>query len=275
MQQTVLRLRAAGQRVGLVPTMGALHEGHLSLVRAARAECDVTIATIFVNPTQFAPHEDFSKYPRTLEADLTLLDSVGCDIAFVPDREEMYPPGFSTHVEPPRIAEPLEGAFRPGHFRGVCTVVLKLFQLAPAHIAFFGQKDFQQALVVRQMVRDLNVPIEVRTCPIIRESDGLALSSRNRYLSAAERVHALALSQALEKVRDQYRAGERKADVLAAAMHDTLRRAGIESIDYATVVDAETLGELNAIERSAVALIACRVGTTRLIDNELLLPEPK
>ena len=191
-------LSVEGKTVGLVPTMGALHEGHLSLVRRARGECDVVIATIFVNPAQFGPSEDFSRYPRTIERDLELLAAEGCDLVFVPPQEEVYPSDFSTFVEPPAVALPLEGRFRPGHFRGVATVVLKLFNLIPANVAYFGQKDYQQALVIQHMVRDLNLPIKIAVCPIVREPDGLALSSRNRYLSTAEREQALALSRTLQ-----------------------------------------------------------------------------
>ena len=269
-QQTVLRLRAAGQRVGFVPTMGALHQGHLSLVRAAKGQCDVVVASIFVNPTQFGPQEDFSKYPRTLDADLKLLESAACDLAFAPAAEEMYPPGFSTFVEPPAVARPWEGVFRPDHFRGVCTVVLKLFNLVPSDAAFFGWKDYQQLLVIRQMAKDLDLPVKVVGCPIVREADGLALSSRNRYLSPDQRRQALALSQALRSARSSFDAGERSANVLAAQLQQTLRAAGIKQIDYATVVDGNTLAEVATVDRPAVALIACRVGITRLIDNEVL-----
>ncbi len=265
-------LRMAGKRVGLVPTMGALHAGHLSLVRRARAECDAVIATIFVNPTQFGPQEDFSRYPRTLDPDLDLLAAENCDLVFVPAKEEIYPPGFSTYVEPPAVAAPLEGRCRPGHFRGVATVVLKLFNLIPANVAYFGQKDYQQSLVIEHMVRDLNRPIEIAVCPIVRESDGLALSSRNRYLSPTEREQALALSRGLKRAEGRVRAGQRDADSIAAVIKHELTAAGIERIDYATVADAQSLVELNRLDRPAVALVACFVGATRLIDNCLLDP---
>jgi pantoate--beta-alanine ligase len=269
-QQTAIQLRARGQRIGLVPTMGALHEGHLSLVRAAKRECDIAIATIFVNPTQFGPKEDFSKYPRTLDSDLALLDSANCDLVFAPAPEEIYSPGFSTYVEPPAVAKPLEGVFRADHFRGVCTVVLKLFNLVPSDVAYFGRKDYQQALVIRHMARDLNLPLKISVCPIIREPDGLALSSRNRYLSADERRQSLALSSALREATRAFADGQRSPAVLSAKMQETLQAAGIERIDYATVVDAQTLGEIEMIQSPAIALIACHVGTTRLIDNEEL-----
>lgn len=260
----------AGRTIGLVPTMGALHEGHLSLVRRAKAECDAVIATIFVNPVQFGPHEDFAKYPRTRERDLELLGQVGCDLVFAPHNDEMYPAGFSTYVEPPAVAAPLEGVCRPGHFRGVATVVLKLFHLLPADVAYFGQKDYQQSLVIEHMVRDLNLPIRIAVCPIVRESDGLALSSRNRYLSAGERSRALALSRGLARAESLVRAGECDAAMVAAALRGELAAAGIERIEYATVADAATLEELTVLDRPAVALVAAFVGTTRLIDNTLL-----
>jgi pantoate--beta-alanine ligase len=264
--------REAGKSIGLVPTMGALHEGHLSLVRRARSDCDAVIATIFVNPAQFGPQEDFSRYPRTLERDLELLAAENCDLVFVPAQDAIYPPGFSTYVEPPAVAAPLEGKSRPGHFRGVATVVLKLFNLVPAEIAYFGQKDYQQSLVIRHMVRDLNLPIKISVCPIVREADGLALSSRNRYLSPAERQQALALSWSLKLAEERFRAGQRDAAAIASAMRHELTAAGIERIDYATLADAQTLAELNRLDRPAVALVACFVGTTRLIDNCLLDP---
>lgn len=270
MRAAVRELQRAGKSVGLVPTMGALHEGHLSLVRRAKSECEAAVTTIFVNPTQFAPHEDFSKYPRTLEADVQSLASANCDLVFVPSREDMYPPDASTLIEPPQVAQPLEGVCRPGHFRGVATVVLKLFNIIPADRAYFGQKDFQQFLVIQRMVADLNVPVQVVVCPIVREPDGLAMSSRNRYLSPGERQQALALSRALTNVQEAVSRGERDAATLADDMQRTLEGAGIERIDYATLVDPNTLVELTQLEGPAVALIAALVGKTRLIDNCLL-----
>ncbi len=272
MRAVVRELQRAGKSVGLVPTMGALHEGHLSLIRQANSACDVAVATIFVNPTQFAPHEDFSKYPRTLEADLQALATAHCDMVFVPSREEMYPADASTFIEPPQVAQPLEGVFRPGHFRGVATVVLKLFNIISADRAYFGQKDFQQALVIQQMVADLNVPVQVVVCPIIREPDGLAMSSRNRYLSTGERQQGLALSRALNTIREKVRLGERDATLLKGQMQETLEAAGIERVDYATIADPQTLAEVTRLEGPAVALIAAFVGATRLIDNCMLAP---
>ena len=273
MRAAVRELHRGVKTVGLVPTMGALHEGHLSLVRRAKSECDVAVATIFVNPTQFAPHEDFSKYPRTLESDLDLLESANCDLVFVPTREEMYPPEASTFIDPPQVAQPLEGVFRPVHFRGVATIVLKLFNIIPADRAYFGQKDFQQALVIKRMVADLNVATQIVVCPIIREPDGLAMSSRNRYLSPSDRQRALALSRALNLVQELASHGEREASELTKKMQAVLEQAGIERIDYATIVNPDTLAEATRLDRPAVALIAAFVGTTRLIDN-CLLPGP-
>ena len=266
----VREFQRAGKTVGLVPTMGALHEGHLSLVRRAKSECDLAVATIFVNPTQFAPQEDFSKYPRTLDADLQALATANCDLVFVPSREAMYPPGTSTFIEPSSVALPLEGVCRPGHFRGVATVVLKLFNIIPADRAYFGQKDFQQALVIQRMVADLNVPVQVLVCPIVREPDGLAMSSRNRYLSSSQRQQAMALSRALADVQAAVSRGVRDAAALTAGMRRTLEGAGIERIDYAMLANPNTLVELTKLEGPAVALIAAFVGATRLIDNCLL-----
>jgi pantoate--beta-alanine ligase len=269
-QREVLRLRGEGKSVGLVPTMGALHEGHVSLVRVARQRADVVVATIFVNPTQFGPNEDLAKYPRTLETDLQALSAAGCDIVFMPAAADIYPAGFSTYVEPPAVSQPLEGICRPKHFRGVATVVLKLFHLIPAGVACFGQKDFQQLLVIRRMVEDLALPIEIVACPTVREADGLAMSSRNRYLSPTERQQALALSQALDRAQQLAARGERNATAIVAEMRSVLTSAGISRIDYVALADAETLAEMPVIDRPAVALIAAFVGATRLIDNRLL-----
>ena len=260
-------LRAKGRTLGLVPTMGALHVGHTSLVEAAQKDGHATIVTIFVNPTQFAPHEDFGKYPRTLDADVAMLAEKKVDIVFAPIKDAMYPAGFSTYIEPPAVAQPLEGHCRPGHYRGVCTVVLKLFNLIPADAAYFGHKDYQQALVIQHMARDLDLPIRVEVCPTVREADGLALSSRNRYLSPSEREQALAISRALRGAAAQVKAGERQASSLRALMRNELQLAGIERIDYVAVADPESLAELATVQKAAIALIACHVGTTRLIDN--------
>jgi pantoate--beta-alanine ligase len=263
--------RREGRRLGLVPTMGALHAGHLSLVERAKEACDLAIATIFVNPTQFGPKEDFSKYPRTLEADLEKLSQVGCDYVFVPASDDIYRPGHSTYVEPPSVSQRWEGEIRPGHFRGVTTIVLKLFMMAPAHIAYFGRKDYQQVAVIRSMVEDLNLPIRVETCDTVREADGLAMSSRNRYLSPDERSRALGLWRALEKARELVESGESRTETIDLAMKSILEAAPVDSIDYARVVHGETMEPIAQVESPAVAIIAARLGSTRLIDNTILL----
>jgi pantoate--beta-alanine ligase len=265
--------RREGQRIGVVPTMGALHEGHLSLVRTSRGECDFTVVTIFVNPTQFGPTEDFSKYPRTLPHDLDVL--AACDgpmVVFAPSTDEMYPPGFSTSVEVGSVAEPLEGQFRPGHFRGVATVVLKLFQMVGADYAYFGQKDYQQTLVVRRMVEDLNVPIVVRVCPTHREPDGLAMSSRNAYLDPQGRKRALVLWKSLCLARQLVAQGHREAAWIASQMRQVIQSADDAKIDYVALVDPETLAPVTEIQGLTLAVLAVRIAGTRLIDNDLLNP---
>ena len=228
------------------------------------------MATIFVNPTQFGPKEDLGKYPRTLDADLQLLATCNTDLVFVPTNDEMYPTGFSTYVEPPKAALPFDGQVRPGHFRGVCTVVLKLFNVIPADKAFFGQKDYQQSLVIRRMVSDLNLPILIRVCPIVREQDGLAMSSRNRYLSPSERQQSLAISRSLRLATDIFAQGEGRSEAVREKMRHMLMDGGISQIEYIAFADPETLREVSEIAPGTVALIAARVGTTRLIDNEIL-----
>jgi pantoate--beta-alanine ligase len=247
--------------------MGALHEGHLSLVAHSQEACDFTLVTIFVNPTQFGANEDFSRYPRTLPRDLEQLRERDVDLVFAPDATEMYAKGFSTYVEPPAVSRRWEGECRPGHFRGVATIVLKLFLQAQADLALFGAKDFQQARVIQRMSLDLDIPTEVRVCPTIREPDGLAMSSRNRYLSAEERARALALSQGLMTAEAMVAQGERDAGKLVAAIRERLAAAAITDIDYVAVVDPDTLEPIRQVAGSARALIAARVGSTRLIDN--------
>ena len=262
--------RREGRRIGLIPTMGALHEGHLALVSRSVSECDITAATIFVNPTQFAPHEDLSRYPRTLESDLDGLRSVKCDLVFIPQNEDLYPNGFSTYVQPPAAAEPLEGVCRPGHYRGVCTIVLKLFGILPATVAYFGQKDYQQLTVIRRMVEDLNVNIQIEGCPTVREADGLAMSSRNRYLNPQQRQTALCLWSALSLAERIAQQGERDVLKIESAMHAHLLAGGADKVDYARIVDPDSLADLVTIDQPAIALIAAHVGSTRLIDNLLL-----
>jgi pantoate--beta-alanine ligase len=262
--------RASGQRVGFVPTMGALHAGHASLAARAAAECDDVAVSIFVNPTQFLPHEDFHRYPRSLDADCELLERQGVTWVFAPDVEAVYPPGDATRVVVGGPAVRFEGAMRPGHFDGVATVVCRLFQAVPAHAAYFGAKDWQQTVVVRRMVRDLGLPIEIVVCPTVREPDGLALSSRNAYLSADERLRAVALAAGLEQAAARWAAG---ADVrgIESAVRDALEARGIQC-DYAAVVDPESLVDLPADggQGPAVVLVAGRLGSTRLIDNRHL-----
>lgn len=272
LRQLVGEVRRAGESIGLVPTMGALHEGHLSLVDASRRECDFTAATIFVNPMQFAAHEDLSKYPRPLEADLAKLRERGANLCFVPGEAEIYAPDHGTFVDVGAIARPLEGEFRPAHFRGVATIVLKLFNLIPADRAYFGQKDYQQSLVIRRMVADLNVPIEVRICPTVREADGLAMSSRNTYLSAQDRRRALGISRSLREARGLAEKGERNAADILIRIRDVLVESGISQIDYAVLVDPDTLENVSSLEGPALVAIAAHAGNTRLIDNEILLP---
>jgi pantoate--beta-alanine ligase len=266
-RREVLAARAAGRRVGFVPTMGALHAGHLALVERAAAECDDVAVSIFVNPTQFGPGEDFERYPRPLAADLAALASRRVRWVLVPPVEAIYPPGHATRIEVAGPALGFEGDVRPGHFSGVATVVARLFQAVPADAAYFGAKDWQQTLVVKRMVRDLGIPIEVVVCPTVREPDGLALSSRNAYLAPAERRRAVAFAESLAAAAAAWAAGEPVATI-AAALRSRLEAAGV-LVDYAAVVDAESLGA--ATDTSpAVALVAGRLGTTRLIDNRLL-----
>jgi pantoate--beta-alanine ligase len=266
----VAALRAQGKTVGLAPTMGALHAGHLSLVRAAREQCGAVVATIFVNPTQFGPNEDFSKYPRTFEADCELLRAESVEVLFAPGVEEMYPAGATTFVEVEEISDRLDGQSRPGHFRGVATVVAKLFHIVAPDKAFFGQKDAAQVAVLRRMVRDLNFDLELVVCPTVREADGLAMSSRNRYLSAEERKRALVLSRALRAMAQ--RAGE--GDTAAAALIDVGLRVLAEEpearLDYLRVVDAETLADLATVEQGALVAVAAWIGAARLIDNVVI-----
>ena len=263
-------LRRDGRRIGVVPTMGALHEGHLSLLRAARARCDVLILTIFVNPTQFGPSEDLSRYPRDEEGDLAKARACGIDLAFCPDAAAMYLQGAQTFVEVRELQKPLCGASRPGHFAGVATIVSKLFHITQPHLAMFGEKDYQQLAIIRRMTRDLDFGIEIASAPIVREPDGLAMSSRNAYLSAEQRMAALALSKGLAAAEARHRAGERDAAALVAAARAPLEAQPLIRIDYVEVRDADDLSEISQVSRRVVLAIAAFVGTTRLIDNRVL-----
>lgn len=269
-RQAVAAARRQGPIIGLVPTMGALHAGHASLLRAARAETGFVVATIFVNPTQFGPNEDFSRYPRTLDADRAVCAREGVDLIFVPEATTVYPPGFRTFVEVEEMSNVLCGASRPGHFRGVTTVVLKLFNIVQPDIAYFGQKDAQQARVIRQMVEDLNVPVRLRIGSIVREPDGLALSSRNQYLDPVQRRNAVALYQALEEVRTRFARGERNAPALRRVLVERIRATPGAELDYAAVVDADTFEPVDRIAGETLVALSVRFGGTRLIDNTVL-----
>jgi pantoate--beta-alanine ligase len=267
-RERVAGARAAGKSVGLVPTMGALHEGHLALIRKAREGCGYVLVSIFVNPTQFAPGTDFERYPRDLEGDARKVGGVGADLVFAPSVEEMYPPGDSTFVEVTgALVECLCGPRRPGHFRGVTTVCARLFNIAGADRAYFGEKDYQQALVIKQMVRDLKFPLEIVTVSTVREADGLAMSSRNAYLSPEERRAATVLSRALFAARDRVEAGERDAAKIAAGVGETTEAEPLVTLQYVELRDAETLEALERVDRQAVLAVAAFVGGARLIDN--------
>ena len=263
-------VRREGKRLGFVPTMGALHEGHLSLVRAARASCDAVAASIFVNPTQFGPNEDLAKYPQSFERDRELLQREGVEILFAPAVEEMYPVGAVTWVTVEELSGKLDGRSRPGHFRGVTTVVAKLFSVVQPDAAYFGQKDAAQTAIIRRMVRDLLLPVEIVVCPIVREQDGLALSSRNAYLDREQRKQALVLHRSLMRVKQLVESGQRDADTLAAAGRAEFARENSVRLDYLEIVDADTLDPVADVCRGALVAVAAYVGTTRLIDNILV-----
>lgn len=270
MQALAEKIRLEGKQIGFVPTMGFLHEGHLTLVRACKTHSDVTVVSIFVNPTQFGPAEDLDRYPRDFERDRDLLEKQGVDILFAPVKDQLYPEGFSTDLRVEKVTERLCGASRPWHFPGVALIVCKLFHLVRPHEAFFGQKDYQQCLVIKRMVRDLDFGIRIHIVPTVREKDGLAMSSRNKYLSAQDRAQAVALVKALAVANRLYQAGERSADRLSAALSEALRDVPDARIDYAEVLDAETLAPATAETRTLVAALAVFFGTTRLIDNHIL-----
>jgi len=270
MKQVARQARSEGRIVGLVPTMGALHEGHLSLIRAAQQQCNPVVVSIFVNPTQFGPGEDLAKYPRQMEADRALLEELRVDYLFAPTATEMYPPGFRTYVNVEEWSATLEGKSRPGHFRGVTTVVLKLFEMVQPTFAYFGRKDAQQAQLIRRMVADLNLDTEIVVCPIVREPDGLALSSRNAYLKPDERRAATVLSRALRAAQKEIAAGERDALRLVATMRETLAAEPLAAVDYVEIVDAETLEPVTRLRRNCLVLLAVFIGAARLIDNLLV-----
>jgi len=272
MKEKAREARQEQRVIGLVPTMGALHGGHLTLVERARRDCSLVYASIFLNPTQFGPNEDLSKYPRPLEADLEKLTFAKADGLFLPDAAEIYPPGYSTYVHVEGLSELLEGKSRPGHFRGVATVVLKLLEIVQPHYAYFGRKDAQQVRIIQQMVRDLNLDVELVVCPIVREADGLAMSSRNTYLRAEERKAATVLYRALQAAEKEIAAGVRDALELQRTMHKMLETEPQARVDYAEIVDADTLEPVVRIARCCYALLAVHIGRTRLIDNMLIRP---
>lgn len=265
--------RKNSKRFGLVPTMGALHEGHLSLVRAARDKSDIVAVSIFVNPTQFGPQEDFAKYPRNLESDCALLQREHVDVIFAPSVEDMYPAGAATWVTVEGMSDRLRGRSRPGHFRGVTTVVSKLFHIIEPDAAFFGQKDAAQVAIIRRMVRDLNMPVSVEVCPIIRESDGLALSSRNAYLNPGERKSALVLYRSLRRAQELFDRGERESAKLIATAKQEFAKEPSARLDYFDIVDPDSLESIRAISKRALIAVAAYVGNTRLIDNIVVNPE--
>ena len=272
-QAACRELRLAGKSIGLVPTMGALHQGHLSLVRAARSSCDALVVSIFVNPIQFGPHEDLAKYPRTFTQDCALLEREGVDVIFAPQVADMYPPGASTFVDVEGVSERLDGASRPGHFRGVSTVVAKLFHIVGPARAFFGQKDAAQVAVLRKMVCDLNFDVELVVCPIVREADGLAMSSRNSYLHGEQRRQALVLSRALGVAKELIAGGVTDSATLTDAMRRVIAEEAGVRVDYVSVVDADTLQPLDDVCEGALIAVAAHVGETRLIDN-LVVDQP-
>lgn len=266
----VKEFKRQGKTVGLVPTMGYLHEGHLTLIRQAKAVCDVVVASIFVNPLQFGPNEDYAVYPRNIEQDSSNAAATGLDILFAPEVEDMYPQGFNnmmTFVDVVKVTDKLCGASRPGHFRGVATVVTKLFNIVGPDTAFFGQKDAQQVVVIKRMVADLNMDVNILTVPIVREADGLAMSSRNVFLSSEERRAALVLNQSLQKAAALMNSGEKSGERLRGAIRDIIAAEPLASIDYIAICDTETLEELTAVDKKALIALAVKIGKTRLIDN--------
>ena len=274
MQKRAEALRNSGKTIAFVPTMGCLHDGHLALMRAGRELGDVLVVSIFVNPAQFGPKEDFGSYPRNLERDSALCRQVGVDIIFHPAAEAIYPRGFQTHIEVENLSRGLCGDFRPGHFRGVATVVAKLFNIVKPHAAVFGEKDCQQLAVIRRMTADLNLDVQIVGYPTVRETDGLAMSSRNTFLSAAERQSALSLSRSLEQAQQMVREGERAPGRIEQAVRETISREPATEIEYVRVCHPESLSELKWVEDSTLLALAVRVGKTRLIDNRIITTKP-
>ena len=272
MRDARVAARREGKPLGLVPTMGALHQGHISLVRAARKECNRVAVSLFVNPLQFGPNEDLAKYPRNFDRDRTLLEQEGVEVLFAPSIEEMYPAGAVTYVAVEGLSDKLCGRSRPGHFRGVTTVVAKLFNIVQPDLAFFGQKDAAQVAIIRRMVRDLNIPVRIVSCPIVREPDGLAMSSRNAYLDSAQRKSALALYRSLMQVQEQFDQGERKAVKLIEAGKRVLAEEASVQLDYLEIVDPDTLDRVDEVSQTALVAVAAFVGNTLLIDNIVLKP---
>jgi pantoate--beta-alanine ligase len=270
MRDIVTSLRAQGRKIGFVPTMGALHAGHLSLVEASRLETDITIVSIFVNPKQFSDPKDLERYPRTLFMDMALLSPLGVKVIFAPKQDEVYPPGYSTSVEVSGVTDRWEGEFRPGHFAGVATVVLKLFNIVQPDIAFFGQKDYQQTLVVQRMVRDLNAPVQIKICSTVRERDGLAMSSRNALLTPDDRQQGLVLSRSLKLGSEIFAAGERDAAKIRQRMLALFKETSGVTVEYLAIVDPDHMREVSHAQADSVAIIAARVGSVRLIDNCIL-----
>jgi len=263
-------LRRTGKTIGFVPTMGALHDGHLSLIRAAHRQTDVTVVSIFVNPLQFGPQEDYERYPRDLKRDLNLAKAAGCDIIFAPHVSQIYPDHFCTSVEVQGLSDRLEGTLRPGHFRGVATVVLKLFHIVQPTIAYLGQKDYQQAVIIKQLIDDLNLSMEICLMPTVREPDGLAMSSRNSYLTADEHQRATVLFRALQTAKAHVRAGERQASALTAAIQQVISQEPAARLDYVAIVNAKTLEAVATLSGRVAILMAVWIGSTRLIDNLLV-----
>jgi pantoate--beta-alanine ligase len=273
-REAVGSARLQGLSIGLVPTMGALHDGHVSLIRAARAETGFTVVSIFVNPAQFGPNEDFTRYPRPIEKDLEICRTEAVDLVFAPEVQTIYPADFRTFVQVPELQDVLEGASRPGHFRGVTTVVLKLLNIVQPDIAYFGQKDAQQARIIQQMVRDLDLPVQLRICPIVREPDGLALSSRNQYLSPEERKHATVLYRVLQEARERVEAGERDAASLKQHLEARIRNTPGAVVDYVALVSPDSFQPVHDLAGDVLIALAVRFGRTRLIDNLFLPARP-